>query len=115
MHKLLFLLIFFQSILGLAASGLMQTAAAQGGTAAVQSQAWPTRPLRLVVPFNAGLTDTFGRVFAQFLGERLGQTVIVENRAGGGGVERPGRGAARAAVARVEPLRLVAARHVHHA
>jgi len=39
-----------------------------------------------VVPFNAGLTDTFGRVFAQFLGERLGQTVIVENRAGGGGV-----------------------------
>jgi tripartite-type tricarboxylate transporter receptor subunit TctC len=86
MHQLLFLLIFFQSLLGLAASGLMQTAAAQGGTAAVQSQAWPTRPLRLVVPFNAGLTDTFGRVFAQFLGERLGQTVIVENRAGGGGV-----------------------------
>ena len=86
MRKLLFLLIFFQSILGLAASGLMQTAAAQGGTAAVQSQAWPTRPLRLVVPFNAGLTDTFGRVFAQFLGERLGQPVIVENRAGGGGV-----------------------------
>jgi tripartite-type tricarboxylate transporter receptor subunit TctC len=83
MHKLLFLLIFFQSLLGLAASGLMQTAAAQASTAAA---AWPTRPLRLVVPFNAGLTDTFGRVFAQFLGERLGQTVIVENRAGGGGV-----------------------------
>lgn len=49
------------------------------------AQDYPQRPVRLVVPFSAGLTDTFGRVLAAFLGERLGQTVVAENRAGGGG------------------------------
>ena len=47
---------------------------------------WPTRSVRMVVPFPpGGGTDNLGRMFAQALGERLGQPVIVENRGGAGG------------------------------
>lgn len=49
------------------------------------AQDYPYRPVRLVIPFSSGLTDTFGRVLAALLGERLGQNVVAENRAGGGG------------------------------
>lgn len=53
----------------------------------VSGQGYPQRPIRMIVPFApGGTTDTLGRVFAVFLGERLGQQVIVENRPGGGGV-----------------------------
>jgi tripartite-type tricarboxylate transporter receptor subunit TctC len=49
-------------------------------------EAWPTRPMRIVVPFAAGGgTDVITRILADALGERLGQPVIVENRAGAGG------------------------------
>ena len=51
------------------------------------AQSYPQRPVRMIVPFAAGgLMDTASRFFARSLGERLGQQIIVENRAGGGGI-----------------------------
>ena len=53
------------------------------------AQAWPSRPVRWLVPFTAGgSTDLLARIIAQWLTERLGQSVVVENRPGGGGVSR---------------------------
>jgi tripartite-type tricarboxylate transporter receptor subunit TctC len=49
------------------------------------AQAWPARPVRFIVPFNAGgTTDIIARIISQWLSERLGQQVIVENKPGGG-------------------------------
>jgi tripartite-type tricarboxylate transporter receptor subunit TctC len=50
------------------------------------AQAWPSKPVRMIVPFPAGgATDVVARLLGQKLGEAWGQTVIVENRAGAGG------------------------------
>jgi tripartite-type tricarboxylate transporter receptor subunit TctC len=50
------------------------------------AQEWPAKPLRMVVPFTAGgSTDTVARIIAERLGPRIGQPVLVENRAGAGG------------------------------
>jgi tripartite-type tricarboxylate transporter receptor subunit TctC len=50
------------------------------------AQSYPTRPVRIVVGFTAGgIYDTYARLIAQWLSERLGQPFIIENRAGAGG------------------------------
>ncbi|MCW5744714.1 MAG: tripartite tricarboxylate transporter substrate binding protein [Alphaproteobacteria bacterium] len=56
-------------------------------TRASHAQAWPSRPLRLVIPFPpGGAQDNVGRLIAAKLGERLGQQVVADNRPGASGV-----------------------------
>jgi tripartite-type tricarboxylate transporter receptor subunit TctC len=51
------------------------------------AQAWPTKPVRVIVPFApGGSADTLGRLVAQKLSESFKQTFVVENRGGAGGV-----------------------------
>ncbi|MCX7200588.1 MAG: tripartite tricarboxylate transporter substrate binding protein, partial [Proteobacteria bacterium] len=55
------------------------------GPAFAQSSpdAWPSRPIRMVVPYAAGgATDVLGRLFATRLAETLGQPSVVDNRPG---------------------------------
>lgn len=54
--------------------------------AAAQTSAFPSRPIKLIVPHApGGNSDTFGRILAQRLSERIGQQVVVENKPGAGG------------------------------
>ena len=66
------------STLALALAGITGSALAQG---------YPNKAIKLQVPFApGGTTDLIARVIAEPLGKALGQTVVVENKAGGGGV-----------------------------
>jgi tripartite-type tricarboxylate transporter receptor subunit TctC len=71
-----------RTFLHLAASA----AALPAGSRLVWAQAYPTRPVRLIVTVAAGSsTDIIARLMGQWLSERLGQPIIVENRPGAGG------------------------------
>jgi tripartite-type tricarboxylate transporter receptor subunit TctC len=55
--------------------------------ATAHAQTYPARPIRLIVPFPAGGTiDMVGRMVAQGVGERISQTMVVDNRGGAGGM-----------------------------
>ena len=61
-------------------------AAALLHAACAAAQAWPAKPIRLMVPFPpGGSTDIVARIVAQKLAERLGQSIVIENRGGAGG------------------------------
>ena len=56
------------------------------GIATAAAQSYPSRPVRLIVPYApGGLGDVLGRLLAQRLSESLGQQFLVENRAGAAG------------------------------
>src|SRR6476646_4666902 len=64
-------------------SALAGSCIALAGIASAEE--FPTRPLRIIVPFApGGASDVVGRILAQKLGESMGQTVVVDNRAGAG-------------------------------
>lgn len=66
------------------AVGLLAAAALPWQT--VQAQDYPTRPVKMIIPYSpGGSTDVLGRILALKLGSRLGQPVVVENRAGANG------------------------------
>jgi len=53
---------------------------------ATGAASYPDRPVRLIVPYAVGgATDVIGRVMARYLGEALGQSIVVENKPGAGG------------------------------
>ena len=76
-------LFFSRTIISGVFTGLLLSV---GLVSVVQAQNFPTKPIRLIVPFApGGSTDIIARAVGDALGRQLGQPVIVENKAGGGG------------------------------
>ena len=66
---------------------LISFSAAALFAATVQAQGYPSRPIRMVVPTSpGGVTDTAARAIAPQLTEALGQSIVIDNRAGAGGI-----------------------------
>src|ERR1700747_2038165 len=61
--------------------------AAAAPTGSVQADDYPARPIRLIVPFAAGgAADSVARIIGKRVGDALGQTFVIEDRGGGGGI-----------------------------
>ncbi len=66
---------------------LLATCALALPTQLLAQAAYPSKPIKFIVPYSAGgLPDTVARIFAQRLGDRLGQSVLVDNKPGANGV-----------------------------
>src|SRR5712664_4641397 len=73
--------------LALAARALACTILLAASAAATQAQTYPSKPIRLILPYiPGGIIDAAGRNLALRLTESLGQSVVAENRPGAGGV-----------------------------
>ena len=73
-------------MLSVAALSLTVTLGALPVTTANAQDAWPGKPIRLVIPFTpGGVTDTSGRLIAEYLGKRLSQQIIADNKPGASG------------------------------
>lgn len=69
------------------ATALAFTFAASAAHAAAASQAWPAKPVRMVVPFTpASASDVLGRIVGERLAEIYGQQFVIDNRPGAGGL-----------------------------
>jgi tripartite-type tricarboxylate transporter receptor subunit TctC len=69
------------------AAGLIATAAVPALTQAADGSSYPTKPVRMIIPFAAGgATDTVVRIVANRLPDALGQQVVIDNRTGAGGL-----------------------------
>jgi tripartite-type tricarboxylate transporter receptor subunit TctC len=76
-----------KAILAAAVSLTLAAAVLLAPAAQAQTQNWPTRPIRMVVPFAAGgITDVLIRVLSDKLGSRVGQAIIVDDRPGANGL-----------------------------
>ncbi len=74
--------VVWRAVASIAATSILAVAPWQ----AVQAQAYPSKPIKMIVPFPAGgTTDIVARLVAQRMSESMGQPVLVENRGGAGG------------------------------
>ena len=74
------------------------------------AQAWPSKPIRVIIPFGAGsATDVIPRIVFEPLSAQLGQAIVVENRVGAGGT----LGVAAAATAEADGYTLLAHSNAH--
>ncbi len=65
---------------------LLAGAALAGPASIARAQAWPTRPIRMIIPYApGGATDIVGRLVGAAIGTEFGQSVVIDNRSGGSG------------------------------